>query len=100
MLEWLGPLNGQAFAEKIIQLYTKPWFHGVLSPIAAENLLSGAKRKRGSYLVRFSLSEPGSYAVSFVAKDETVQHVQVSHKANQGFTLHNVDFVSLDDLIT
>jgi hypothetical protein len=51
MLEWLGPLTGHAFAEKIIHLYSKPWFHGVLSPIAAENMLNGAKRKRGTYLV-------------------------------------------------
>jgi hypothetical protein len=46
------------------------------------------------------MSELGAYAVSFVAKDESIQHIQISHKANQGFTLNNVDFVSLDDLIT
>ena len=49
--------------------------------------------------VRFGHSEPGAYALSFVAKDESIQHIQITHKPGQNFVLNGVEFASLDEII-
>jgi SH2 domain len=59
--------------ETIRSLCSKPWFHGHMSSIEADNLL--ARQHQDSYfLVRFSASSPGNFCVSYRAAGGTVLH--------------------------
>jgi len=99
MLEWFGPLDkGYVVLDKILSLMSKPYFHGFLSSSKAEKILSSTKKK-GTYLVRFSSTEPGAFTVSAVSKEDKVQHVRIAHKPGGGYILGGIEFSSLDDLV-
>jgi hypothetical protein len=53
-----------------VQLLSEPWFHGFLSRREVGALLSGAKV--GTFLVRFSKSQPGSFALCFVSQNGSI----------------------------
>jgi hypothetical protein len=57
-------------------LTNEPWFHGDLSSDDAADLL--ADTTVGTFLVRFSGSTPGTFAISWHATTETVSHVRFS----------------------
>lgn len=63
----------------------KKWFHGLLSASEAEALLQN--QPIGTYLVRFSKSRAGSFALAFVNKDNRVAHVLIVGDSQVGFTL-------------
>jgi hypothetical protein len=52
-------------------------------------------------VVRFSSSEPGSFALSAITstKDPKIQHFRIGHKAGGKFTLGSWEFSSLDELV-
>jgi len=98
MLYWLGPLEkGSLFIYKLLEIFKKPYFHGVLSSTAAEKLL--AKKKRGTYLIRLTTNEPGSYAISWISKNEIIYHTNISHQTGLGFSLNGQEFSSLDEIV-
>jgi hypothetical protein len=67
-LQWFGPLKPNAdVPNKVVALLKEPWFHGDLSTPAAEKMLA-ANGLEGTFLVRFSTSDPGSYSISSLGK--------------------------------
>ncbi|KAL5108579.1 Tyrosine-protein phosphatase non-receptor type 11 [Taenia crassiceps] len=75
------------------------WFHGRQTANEAQNLLL-QKGKYGSFLVRESVRQPGSYVLSVVTGDHNVSHVLVNHLPNSKFDLGDGhEFSSLGQLI-
>ncbi|EUB61468.1 Tyrosine-protein phosphatase non-receptor type 11 [Echinococcus granulosus] len=75
------------------------WFHGRQTANEAQNLLL-QKGKYGSFLVRESVRQPGSYVLSVVTGDSNVSHILVNHLPNSKFDLGDGhEFSSLGQLI-
>ncbi|KAL5964079.1 Tyrosine-protein phosphatase non-receptor type 11 [Taenia solium] len=75
------------------------WFHGRQTANEAQNLLL-QKGKYGSFLVRESVRQPGSYVLSVVTGDHNVSHILVNHLPNSKFDLGDGhEFSSLGQLI-
>jgi len=51
----------------VVKILTQKWFHGFLSRKDADLLLLG--EEVGTYLVRFSITRPGSFALAIVSKN-------------------------------
>jgi len=77
-LQWFGPLNGKETLDTVRSVLSEEWFHGDISSGQTEKLLKGASRT-GTYLVRFSSRDPGSYAISAKAKSGKKKEVKVNH---------------------
>jgi len=60
------------------------WFHGYLTKDEAQARLS--VHGPGSFLVRFSQSKPGNFAVAFVGRDGATFHIQIK-PCKQGLTI-------------
>jgi len=79
------------------------WFFGYISSVEAEELLY--KQKVGTYLVRFSRSSPGAFALEYVREPDSVNHVLIKSTPNYGFETQNhsqtmgVSFPSMSDLL-
>ncbi|VDL88910.1 unnamed protein product [Schistocephalus solidus] len=74
------------------------WFHGHLTAKEAQNLLL-EKGKNGSFLVRESVRQPGSYVLSVVTGD-FVSHILICRKPNAKFDIGGgPEFSSLGQLI-
>ncbi|KAL7060367.1 hypothetical protein AAHC03_09746 [Spirometra sp. Aus1] len=74
------------------------WFHGHLTAKEAQNLLL-EKGKNGSFLVRESVRQPGSYVLSVVTGD-CVSHILICRKPNAKFDIGGgPEFSSLGQLI-
>ena len=102
-LSWLGPLAGQecgdkhlSFYENLRELLSKIWFHGNIATREAEHRL--AKRPEGTFLVRFSSRQPGSYTISKVKKGGKLVHQRVEHKEEE-FHVGARHYVSLAQLL-
>ena len=99
MLEWTGPVEkGFSFLDNLFNLLNKPYFHGNVTLYNAEKALS-RKKKKGTFLVRFSSTEPGAYTLSFVTSDDRIQHLRISHRIGKGFEIKGHNFATLDDLV-
>ncbi len=91
----------KAFPEKLripapVGIRRCQYFHGFLSFAEAEELLKG--KAIGTYLLRFSRSEPGSLVVAFVGQRGTVEQcIAKPHKA--GYLLGHYVYSSIDDII-
>lgn len=74
VLAWFGNLKqeGQNILEKIKAVVANTWFHGDISMSESEARL--ANKMEGTYLVRFSTSEIGTYTIS------KVSHAGISHQ--------------------
>nr|CDS33738.2 tyrosine protein phosphatase non receptor type [Hymenolepis microstoma] len=62
------------------------WFHGRQTASEAQKLLL-QKGKNGSFLVRESIRQPGSYVLSVVTGGNTVSHILVNRLPNSKFDL-------------
>jgi len=99
MLEWFGPMEkGYNLLDRIFWLLTKPYFHGFLSSAKAEKILSN--KKKGTFLLRFSATEPGAFTLSVISKDDKLQHFRISHKPGGRYMLAGVEFQSIEQLVT
>lgn len=81
VLHWLGPLENtekHQFYQNLVALLSQLWFHGAVGTGEAERLLKG--REEGTFLIRFSTSQPGSYTISKVKKGGAPVHQRVEHK--------------------
>ena len=101
-LKGFGPLN--QCIEKASSLLSKRWFHGFLTSEESELFL--AQQPIGVFLVRFSKSKPGSFALAYVDKGKKIGHTLV-YSTPDGFTISESKqatektkmFESLDGLI-
>eukprot|EP01065_Artemidia_motanka_P050664 TRINITY_DN8717_c0_g1_i1.p1 TRINITY_DN8717_c0_g1~~TRINITY_DN8717_c0_g1_i1.p1 ORF type:complete len:540 (+),score=133.34 TRINITY_DN8717_c0_g1_i1:62-1621(+) len=91
---WFGPLDGAL--NRLQTLMSERVFFGFLGIGAASGMLGG--KEPGTYMLRFSNSKPGSFAVDFVIKSRS-RGTEVKHclaapvDAERG--LFNLDFESL-----
>jgi len=98
ILEWFGPLTGLQILDSVEDLLKKNWFHGNLSSQDAEKKLS--KQKKGTFLVRFSAREPGSYALSAVSQGGRMKHYRVYHKPGIQYMIGETECSSLDEILS
>jgi serine/threonine protein kinase len=101
VLSWFGPLvdpvHGVIMLPKIRMLLSKRWFHGDLSTRDAEVRLVG--KGVGAFLVRFSTFAAGTFTLSRVSKDGSLNHQRILYQPGTGFLLHNRAYPSLDVLL-
>eukprot|EP01117_Protostelium_nocturnum_P010326 TRINITY_DN3709_c0_g3_i1.p1 TRINITY_DN3709_c0_g3~~TRINITY_DN3709_c0_g3_i1.p1 ORF type:complete len:1410 (-),score=591.25 TRINITY_DN3709_c0_g3_i1:49-4278(-) len=98
MTQWFGPMDGVDMLQRMIKLHSQPWFYGNLSSIQAEDAL--ADKGRGTFLIRFSSSNPGSFAISVNSEEGPVKHYKIWHKPGQGYSLGKEEFSSFEALIS
>ncbi len=86
--------------ESILEICTPNWFHGFLSSADAQRGLKG--KPDGTFLFRFSTSNPGCYALS-AAYSGTVGHWRISCDKEPGqpatFKIDGRDYKSLNEII-
>lgn len=92
MMDWFGPIRRDARAlilTHIREVLQSPWFHGDIPTSETETRIM--TREVGTFLVRFSNSAPGAFAISKVTAPLKVNHLRVSRdKEAQGVTLFRV----------
>jgi len=98
-LEWFGPMESPDILDRVKNLLKQEWFHGEISATEAENLLTKKDNKKGTFLVRFSSREPGSYAITVVAKEKKVKHYRIYHKPGLRYVIGTTECQSIDDII-
>ncbi|CAG5128054.1 unnamed protein product [Candidula unifasciata] len=79
-----------------VTLYAMPWYHGKISRMEAEQLLSS--RKDGLYLVRDSKVYVGDYTLC-VCFSNKVEHYHISYSNNQLSIDNEVFFKNLEELV-
>ena len=72
-LKGFGPLD--QVNQNVQNILSARWFHGFLSSEEAERLIY--LQPKGTYLVRFSQSSPGSFAIAYVDDDGSCVHALV-----------------------
>ena len=97
-LEWFGPVETlDGILDRVVNLLKKSWFHGEISSQEAETLLG--KEKKGTFLVRFSARDPGSYAITTVSSSQKIKHFRVYHKPGLKYLIGKTECDSLEDII-
>lgn len=94
---WFGPLDSINVLDTVHQFHSEPWFHGHLSSVQSEELL--IEKARGTFLLRFSATNIGGFAISVLNEDQVVKHYKVFHPMGEGFTIGTEQFPSLKDLV-
>eukprot|EP01113_Clastostelium_recurvatum_P023171 TRINITY_DN2769_c0_g1_i7.p1 TRINITY_DN2769_c0_g1~~TRINITY_DN2769_c0_g1_i7.p1 ORF type:complete len:485 (-),score=129.90 TRINITY_DN2769_c0_g1_i7:665-2119(-) len=99
MLEWFGPLDkGYQIVDSIYSICIGiKGFFGDVSSEEASKILSG--KDKGTYVLRFSVSEPGCYALTVMNKEKQLQQFKILHRAGQGYTLLHHKAALLPDLL-
>lgn len=85
-LNGFGPLR--SCVEKVESILNAEWFHGFLSSTETERLLD--RQPIGTFLIRFSKSKPGSFAIGYVegdAQKTKVTHTLISCAPPSGFKI-------------
>lgn len=80
-LEWFGPLKGSH--KRLLQPLKAGMLSGFIPAIEANELLKS--KPPGTYLIRYSKTHPGSFAVTFVYKRNKVSKTQVYVRPNVSF---------------
>eukprot|EP01119_Soliformovum_irregulare_P004920 TRINITY_DN1612_c0_g1_i3.p1 TRINITY_DN1612_c0_g1~~TRINITY_DN1612_c0_g1_i3.p1 ORF type:complete len:1090 (-),score=261.69 TRINITY_DN1612_c0_g1_i3:218-3487(-) len=80
-----GPLK--QCIEKVEEVLNAEWFHGFLSSVEADRFLE--KQMAGTYLIRFSKSKPGSFAIAYVDANNrnAVTHTLIQSCPPSGFKI-------------
>merc|ERR1712137_1357449 len=86
-----------SFLNDIEFLLRQPWFHGHISSSDAEKKLATAKK--GTFLFRFSSSDPGCFAISTVSNVGTIKHFRIFHRPGMSYILGKSECQSLSDII-
>eukprot|EP01117_Protostelium_nocturnum_P009304 TRINITY_DN3334_c0_g1_i1.p1 TRINITY_DN3334_c0_g1~~TRINITY_DN3334_c0_g1_i1.p1 ORF type:complete len:1152 (+),score=371.99 TRINITY_DN3334_c0_g1_i1:154-3609(+) len=100
LLEWFGPLDVN-FVDKITQIIPEPWFHGNMSHQNAEKILMKSGQI-GTFLIRFSSKNRGTFTLTTLGKNKTPVHYRVSYnraeiKYKMGSRTYNSFFDLLKD---
>jgi len=86
--------------ETIVDICSPSYFHGFLGSSEAQKMLKG--KPDGTFLLRFSTSNPGSYALS-VAYTGTVGHWRIQcdkpSQSTPSFKIDNREYKSLDHIV-
>eukprot|EP01119_Soliformovum_irregulare_P023570 TRINITY_DN8255_c0_g1_i3.p1 TRINITY_DN8255_c0_g1~~TRINITY_DN8255_c0_g1_i3.p1 ORF type:complete len:787 (+),score=186.79 TRINITY_DN8255_c0_g1_i3:20-2380(+) len=83
-LKGFGPFEQCVLNTK--NLLSQRWFHGFLSSRESELLLKTGGEPDGSFLVRFSKSKPGSFALAFIS-GTSVKHILIESCMPEGFRI-------------
>jgi len=96
-LHGFGPLPSAA--GRVRDIVTAPWFHSYLSSEEAVRLLRDTEE--GTYLVRFSKSKPGNFAIALRATSSTtpVKHARIDTRGDGRFGLQKKRYDSLAALL-
>eukprot|EP01087_Luapelamoeba_hula_P024516 TRINITY_DN9358_c0_g1_i1.p1 TRINITY_DN9358_c0_g1~~TRINITY_DN9358_c0_g1_i1.p1 ORF type:complete len:557 (+),score=92.16 TRINITY_DN9358_c0_g1_i1:184-1854(+) len=107
MYKWSEFLKGFGPLPEVVvnlrQTLLAPWFHGFLSSREAELLLE--EQPVGTFLIRFSRSSGGSFALAFVQAPRKVLHILIRSAKPDGFHIDEEEtsghktFASLPDII-
>eukprot|EP01090_Pellita_catalonica_P017876 TRINITY_DN553_c0_g1_i1.p1 TRINITY_DN553_c0_g1~~TRINITY_DN553_c0_g1_i1.p1 ORF type:complete len:407 (-),score=66.34 TRINITY_DN553_c0_g1_i1:52-1272(-) len=84
-LHWFGPMKG--CFKRMLRPLERGFLCGFCPAVEADRLLG--KKPVGTYLIRFSKTRIGSYAVTFVNKQQVVKHVLLYSVPSEGVTLKN-----------
>jgi len=104
VISWLGAWleDKTTFPVLARDLCRQPWFHGDLS--VSESAERMAQQPRGTFLVRFSSSEPGCYTISRMADAGKISHTRIIQRHDKDapgkFIIKDSAYASLKDLIT
>jgi len=97
-LEYFEPIS-PGFIEVVTELLRKKWFHGLLHKSELD-----AKMKNevhGTFLVRFSSSRIGCYALSKASREQGTapNHFLINHTFGSGFTFGSRSYERLEEII-
>jgi len=101
-LKGFGPFD--MCVANVKSLLQQLWFHGFLSSRESELLMTVGGEPDGTFLIRFSKSKPGSFALAFV-KGRTVKHILIESSMPEGFHISDAAtgsikrFKSLQEII-
>jgi hypothetical protein len=84
-LEWFGPLKNSH--KRLLQPLKAGMLSGFIPAIEANELLKN--KPAGTYLIRYSKTHPGSFAVTFVYKRSKIKHCLLHSVPPAGVTLKN-----------
>jgi hypothetical protein len=92
-----APLRG--CLDRVVRLVTKPYFAGFLTSDDATRLLS--HHAAGTFLVRFSKSRPGSFAIAYVdvGAADRVAHARLQGARGGGVVMNKTTFDSVEELV-
>eukprot|EP01096_Ripella_sp_DP13-Kostka_P000993 TRINITY_DN1117_c0_g2_i4.p1 TRINITY_DN1117_c0_g2~~TRINITY_DN1117_c0_g2_i4.p1 ORF type:complete len:481 (-),score=206.55 TRINITY_DN1117_c0_g2_i4:1050-2369(-) len=98
-LRGFGPF--EFCTENVLCVIEAPWFFYFLTSSEAEFLLK--ESQVGTYLMRFSVSNPGSFALAFLSAPQTILHVLIDNESNNQFSVQGPKkkrhFETLDDIL-
>lgn len=99
ILAWFGKFSeGVQLLEKMRALMSTNWFHGDISTADAEVHLM--HKPEGTFLVRFSTSEPGAYTISKVSMFNSISHQRIVHKpSSDAYTINGNTYSSVQELV-
>jgi hypothetical protein len=96
VIGWLGPFGPQML-KRYYDMVKCAWFHGNLSKNEAEERLKNTPE--GTFLVRFSTSNPSNFVISKIGTDKSLKHMLVLYKPGEGYVFNKKTFASFEDLL-
>lgn len=106
VVAWLGNWDSEGnscleLGRRARELCQQPWFHGDLTVADACDRL--VQQGPGTFLLRFSSSEPGSFTISRVDANGTVRHHRITPRSSNGtgkrFAVADTACATLADLV-
>jgi len=92
-----GEVDNSKILDRIRKLLMKNWFHGDISTPESQIKLSGLPS--GTFLVRFSNTQPGCYTISS-SSNATIKHQRVSYDPKtRVFVYNGHNYDTLEDII-
>ena len=91
-----GPLHGFNLIDNVERICSQPWFYGDLPKTDAELLLNN--RKPGTFLVRFSETSPGAFAISCTGKTG-IANLRITRDSSSRFVLKGATYESLFEVV-
>lgn len=77
VLSWF-PVPLDRLLPQFKSICSQPWFFGEYDAARATDLLYG--HREGTFLVRFSAKQPGTYTISRVDSNNNVVHSRIQHE--------------------
>lgn len=97
VLQWFGPFNTTTFLPGFVSCLSRNWFHGNISGGHAVGLLRD--QPPGTYLFRFSATDPGSYAATVHSRSGEFMHYRIYHKPSLKYLFGKVECQSLEEVL-
>jgi len=100
VLAWFGDFarSGRLVPFRVRDVAQQPWFHGDVGTSDAEERL--AEKPQGTFLIRFSTSEPGAFTISKVSPFGAITHQRVQHPPGEPeYTVNGSTYTSIEELI-